>query len=120
MCTPSAPQRPTFGVTITTAYRSGVGERFAPLPAGWFDLPAATVRIADLDDAHRARPGLVAASTIHVDARAVARMEFGISPEHFCALFDTGYRAAADFLDGFDWAEYRRRFRAETAALSRG
>ena len=60
----------------------------------------------------------VAARTIHVDAGAVGLLDFGITPARSRALFDAGYRSASAFLETFDWASYKRRFRREAAGLS--
>ncbi|GAA4779268.1 patatin-like phospholipase family protein [Actinomycetospora chlora] len=121
------PQFPTFGVTITTAPKPGIGDRVALFHSRWFDIPQPaplrlleqliTTMILGRDQAVLNQPW-VAARTIHVDAGAVGLLDFGISPARSRALYDAGYRAASAFLDRFDWRAYKRRFRREAASLS--
>ena len=115
-----APAWPTFGVTITTAPKRGIGPHVALFHTRWFDLPQPgplhlleqliTTMILGRDQANLNKPW-VAARTIHVDASTVGLLDFGISTARADALYAAGYRAAADFLAGFDWEAYKRRFR---------
>lgn len=116
----SSPAWPTFGVTITTAPRPGIGERVALFHSRLFDWPQPAAlhllerliatMIAGRDQAYLNRPW-VAARTIHVDASPVGLLDFQVSPRRADALYRAGYDAAHDFLDDFDWDAYRARFR---------
>jgi NTE family protein len=119
------PAFPTFGVTITTAPKPGIGDNVALFHSRWFDIPQPaplrlleqliTTMILGRDQAVLNQPW-VAARTIHIDAGAVGLLDFGISPERARALYDTGYAAASEFLDHFNWRTYKRRFRRDAHA----
>jgi NTE family protein len=116
------PAFPTFGVTITTAPKPGIGDKVALFHSRWFDIPQPaplrlleqliTTMILGRDQAVLNQPW-VAARTIHIDAGAVGLLDFGITPERARALYDTGYAAAAEFLEQFNWRTYKRRFRRD-------
>ena len=116
----AAPTWPTFGVTVTTAPKPGIGDRVALFHSRVFDWPQPTVLrlleqmittiVTGRDQAHLNRPW-VAARTIHVDASPVGVLDFSITPERRDALYRAGYGAAERFLASFDWDAYRRRFR---------
>jgi NTE family protein len=116
----SSPAWPTFGVTITTAPKPGIGERVALFHSRLFDWPQpaalqllerlVTTMITGRDQAYLNRPW-VAARTIHVDASPVGLLYFNITPERTDALYRAGYDAAHDFVEAFDWDAYRSRFR---------
>ncbi|MHC1559684.1 patatin-like phospholipase family protein [Actinomycetospora sp. C-140] len=118
------PAFPTFGVTITTAPKPGIGDRVALFHSRWFDIPQPaplrlleqliTTMILGRDQAVLNKPW-VAARTIHVDAGAVGLLDFGITPEKARALYDAGYTSATAFLDQFNWQAYKRRFRREAS-----
>lgn len=121
------PAWPTFGVTITTAPKPGIGDNVALFHSRWFDLPQpaplrlleqlVTTMILGRDQAVLNQPW-VAARTIHVDAGAVGLLDFGITAARSRALFDTGRRAASGFLAQFDWEDYKRRFRRDVRTPS--
>ncbi|MDD7917258.1 patatin-like phospholipase family protein [Actinomycetospora callitridis] len=123
------PAFPTFGVTITTAPKPGIGDRVALFHSRWFDIPQPaplrlleqliTTMLLGRDQAVLNQPW-VAARTIHIDAGAVGLLDFGISPERARALYDTGYAQAAEFLEQFDWRAYKRRFRRDAHAAVSG
>lgn len=114
------PEWPTFGVTITTRPRPGVGERVALFRPGAFDWPQpAVLRLLEQlittvvlgrDQGYLNRPW-VAARTIHVDASQVGLLDLSVTRERSDALYETGYEAARGFLEAFDWDAYRERFR---------
>jgi NTE family protein len=116
------PAWPTFGVTITTAPKPGIGDRVALFHSRWFDIPQPaplrlleqliTTMILGRDQAVLNQPW-VAARTIHIDAGAVGLLDFGISPARARALYDAGYASATEFLAQFDWAAYKRRYRRD-------
>jgi NTE family protein len=121
------PAWPTFGITITTAPKRGIGGHVALFHSRWFDLPQPstlhlleqliTTMILGRDQANLNKPW-VAARTIHVDASTVGLLDFGITPARADALYEGGYRAAADFLAGFDWEAYKRRYRPLAPVVS--
>jgi NTE family protein len=123
------PAFPTFGVTITTAPKPGIGDRVALFHSRWFDIPQPaplrlleqliTTMLLGRDQAVLNQPW-VAARTIHIDAGAVGLLDFGITPERARALYDTGYAQAAEFLEHFDWRAYKRRFRRDAHAAVSG
>jgi NTE family protein len=123
------PAFPTFGVTITTAPKPGIGDRVALFHSRWFDIPQPaplrlleqliTTMLLGRDQAVLNQPW-VAARTIHIDAGAVGLLDFGITPERARALYDTGYTQAAEFLEQFDWRAYKRRFRRDAHAAVSG
>lgn len=118
----AAPAWPTFGITITTAPKPGIGDRVALFHARMFEWPQPTAlrlleqllttMVVGRDQAYLNRPW-VAARTIHVDAGGIGLLDFGISRERSDALFRRGHDAAAAFLAEFDWDAYRERFRAD-------
>jgi NTE family protein len=117
-----SPGWPTFGVTITTAPKPGIGDRVALFHNRMFDWPQPTAlrlleqllttMILGRDQAYLNRPW-VEARTIHVDAGDVGLLDFGISDARREALYESGYKAASSFLADFDWDAYRERFRGE-------
>jgi NTE family protein len=121
----AAPAWPTFGVTITTAPKPGIGERVALFHTRMFDWPQPTAlrlleqllttMVLGRDQAYLNRPW-VRARTIHVEAGEVGLLDFGISQVRRDALYQRGYDAAAAFLATFDWEAYRERFRGEVPA----
>jgi NTE family protein len=121
------PAWPTFGVTITTAPKPGIGDRVALFHSRWFDIPQpaplrlleqlVTTMILGRDQAVLNQPW-VAARTIHVDAGAVGLLDFGVTPARARGLYEAGYRAASEFLAQFDWESYKRRFRRDVRAPS--
>ena len=123
------PGWPTFGVTITTAPKPGIGDRVALFHSRWFDIPQPaplrlleqliTTMLLGRDQAVLNQPW-VAARTIHVDAGAVGLLDFGISPQRARALYDSGYAQAAEFLEHFDWRRYKRRFRRDSSEAVTG
>ncbi|MDD7937920.1 patatin-like phospholipase family protein [Actinomycetospora lutea] len=123
------PSWPTFGVTITTAPKPGIGDRVALFHSRWFDIPQPaplrlleqliTTMILGRDQAVLNQPW-VAARTIHVDAGAVGLLDFGISPDRARALYESGYAQAAEFLEHFDWRRYKRRFRRDSSEAVSG
>jgi NTE family protein len=123
------PGWPTFGVTITTAPKPGIGDNVALFHSRWFDIPQpaplrlleqlVTTMILGRDQAVLNQPW-VAARTIHVDAGAVGLLDFGIGPERARALYESGYAQAAEFLEHFDWRRYKRRFRRDSSPSVEG
>lgn len=119
-----SPGWPTFGVTITTAPKPGIGDRVALFHSRVFDWPQPTAlrlleqllttMILGRDQAYLNRPW-VEARTIHIEAAEVGLLDFGISPVRREALYQRGYDAASAFLDTFDWDTYRERFRGALA-----
>jgi NTE family protein len=121
----AAPAWPTFGVTITTAPKPGIGDRVALFHTRMFDWPQPmalrlleqllTTMILGRDQAYLNRPW-VQARTIHVEAGDVGLLDFGITRARRDALYQRGYDAASAFLATFDWDAYRERFRGEVPA----
>jgi NTE family protein len=51
------------------------------------------------------------ARTIPIPTLGVGTTEFDIAPDRVRALYDSGHRAASEFLDGWDFAAYIKEFR---------
>jgi NTE family protein len=121
----AAPAWPTFGVTITTAPKRGIGDRVALFHTRMFDWPQPTAlrlleqllttMIVGRDQAYLNRPW-VRARTIHVSAGEVGLLDFGITQPRRDALYQRGYDAASAFLATFDWDAYRERYRGAVGA----
>ncbi len=60
------------------------------------------------------------ARTIPIPTLGVKTTQFDITPEQAQALFDSGQKAAADFLDAWDLDAYKAKFRSATPPPSRG
>jgi NTE family protein len=56
----------------------------------------------------------VSARAIRVDTAGVGVLDFGISQADTQALYEKGFGAAQDFLSGWNWQAYLRRFRGVT------
>ena len=51
------------------------------------------------------------ARTIPIPTLGVGTTEFEITPERVRALYDSGHKAASEFLDGWDFGAYIEEFR---------
>lgn len=124
-----SPGWPTFGVTITTAPKPGIGDRVALFHSRLFDWPQPTAlrlleqllttMILGRDQAYLNRPW-VEARTIHVEAGEVGLLDFGITEARREGLYQRGYDAASSFLTSFDWDAYKERFRSATVQGASG
>jgi NTE family protein len=114
------PCRPTFGVTLLPPLPDGNVKLFpllGPLRRG---LPRyleclITTTIVGRDQGHLEKPW-VKARAIAVDTENVGIVEFGIGERDRVQAFENGRRAAHAFLDGWDFDEYKRRFRPSPVA----
>jgi NTE family protein len=111
------PRWPTFGVTIVPD---------APGPSGTF-LPAwlrpivptpvrlleqvAITSVVGRDQAYLNQPA-VRVRTVTVDSRAANYFDFHLSQVQVDQLYADGYRAAGEFLAGWDWDRYLRHHRS--------
>lgn len=113
----AAPRWPSFGVTVLPNLPNDTDHllpAWAPLrrlgPSRMLDDVITTVLVGR-DQAYLNQPW-VSARTIRVDSTDIGFLDFGITDAEVEALFDNGYRAAADFLAGWSRQSYLQRFRA--------
>lgn len=115
-----APRWPSFGITVLPNLPQG-GDRLIPAldALRWLGPPhvladVITTVLVGRDQAYLNQPW-VSARAIRVDSTDVGFLDFDISDADVEALYAKGYTAARDFLAGWNWAAYRRRFRAAPA-----
>ena len=110
------PTRPTFGFTLEHGRGLGGGlnalQRIEPWPIRFgFDIFHTAQEAWDarfVSHSTRVR-------TVTVDAADVATTEFNLSPERQELLVENGRKAARDFLDQFELADYMNTFHAPLA-----
>lgn len=116
------PRRPTFGAIVVPRLpvegpRLGVpGLRAARRlpPLRFLEALVATALIGR-DQGHLAQPW-VRARSIEVDNLGVNPFDFSISPEVVDRLYESGRRAATEFLAGWSFPDYIARYRQPGAA----
>lgn len=111
-----APRWPSFGVTVLPNLPDGndkVIPALAPLrllgPPHLLEDVITTVLVGR-DQAYLNQPW-VSARAIRVDSTDVGFLDFDITGDEVEALYQDGHAAAARFLETWNWAAYRRRFR---------
>jgi len=111
------PRWPSFGVTVlphlpndTDHLLPGWGPLRRLVPSRMLDDVITTVLVGR-DQAYLNQPW-VDARTVRVDSTEVGFLDFDISDTEVEALYTNGYSAARDFLAGWDWEAYLRRFRS--------
>jgi NTE family protein len=113
------PRWPTFGVTLMPDLPAGNDKlipalRLLPHTGGLHLLEGVISTIlVGRDQAYLDQPW-VSARTIRVDTAGVGVLDFGISRADTQALYEKGFGAAQDFLSGWNWQAYLRRFRGVT------
>ncbi len=110
------PLWPTFGVTVVPELSGGIGAMMPALkplrlfgPSLLLENLISTLLIGH-DQAFLNQPW-VSARAIRVDPADVGVLDFGVGRDPLERLYDSGYRAAQDFLAGWDWPAYLQRFR---------
>lgn len=109
------PRWPTFGVKLLPKLPAGRAQLFPLLgliPRGPVHLLEAlmSTMLVGRDQTQLSQPW-VQARTITVDTTAAGVVDFGLKKKAMERLYDSGRSAAEKFLDGWDFDEYRRRFR---------
>lgn len=113
------PRWPTFGVTLLPNLPTG-DDKVIPLlrlpqPRTLHLLEGIISTIlVGRDQTYLSQP-CVSARTIPVDSTSVGVVDFGITPAETQALYTTGYQAAQNFLKGWNWQDYLKRFRPDTS-----
>ena len=111
-----SPRWPTFGVTLIPRQPAGSTELFPVLgllrrvPSLHFLESLITTLVVGRDQGYLAQPW-VSARSIEVDTFGVNPVDFGIERETAERLYRGGRAAAEDFLSGWNWEDYKRRFR---------
>lgn len=110
------PRWPTFGVTLLPNLPGGNEEVIPALrPLHALGGPTlleqvVTTVLVGRDQAYLSQPW-VSARTIRVDSTDVGVLDFDLSTQQKRTLYDAGFSAAEQFLGGWDFPEYVRRFR---------
>ena len=110
----AGPRYPTFGFLLD---ESAGAQPEPPQPVRWLYDYAASVIQAGIGAIDRILDAHDEARTIRIPTLGVATTDFDLSPERQAALFASGYRAADEFLQRFDWAQYVRDFRGARARI---
>ena len=116
------PRWPTFGVTLIPNLPLGNADllpvlgllKHGPID---FTETLVTTMIVGHDQTQLAKPW-IAARAIPVDTNAVGVVDFGITEVQQQGLYENGRRAAGQFLETWDWAQYRARFRGASPVPS--
>ena len=110
------PRWPSFGVTVLPNLPQGNDKVIPALeqlrvigPPHVLENVITTVLVGR-DQAYLSQPW-VSARAIRVDSTEVGFLDFDISDADVEALYAKGYSAASEFLAGWDWADYLRRYR---------
>jgi NTE family protein len=110
----AGPRYPTFGFLLD---ESAGAQAEPPQPVRWLYDYAASVVQAGIGAIDRILDAHDEARTIRIPTLGVATTDFDLSPERQAALFASGYRAADEFLQRFDWAQYVKDFRGARARI---
>jgi NTE family protein len=111
-----APRWPTFGVKLLPKLPEGRAQLFPLLglvprgPVHLLELLVSTVLVGR--DQTQLNQPWVAARTIPIDTSAAGVVDFGLKRQQMDQLYANGREAAERFLDGWDFDDYRRRFRS--------
>ncbi len=105
------PRWPTFGIKLS-ARRGAQALRFEVDSTVDLAKSMLATMTSFHDQMHIDDPGVVA-RTIFIDTFGVKATDFDLSPATADRLFESGRRAAAAFLEGWDFDEYVRRFRSK-------
>ncbi|MCV7193007.1 patatin-like phospholipase family protein [Mycolicibacterium brumae] len=110
------PRWPTFGVVLMPPLPDRNEEVFPALkllhkvrPPTLLEKVVTTMLVGH-DQTKLAMPW-VAARTIRVDTSDVGVLEFDLTEQQKAALYHSGYAAGREFLSGWDFDDYRRRYR---------
>jgi len=121
--TDAAPPRwPTFGVTLVPDLPAGNADLFPVLgllkhgPVEFVESLVTTM-IVGHDQTQLAKPW-IAARAMEVATKGVGIVDFEITPAGQNELYESGRKAARQFLKTWSWDAYRKRFRVSPAALA--
>lgn len=111
----AVPRWPTFGVTVVPYLPAPTVQQLIPglrLPWNGPRLLESllTTMLVGHDQTYLSQPW-VKVRAIQVDSTDVGVLDFDITRAEADALYDKGYAAATEFLAGWDWPAYLRRFR---------
>lgn len=115
-CDGEPPRWPTFGVTLLPdlpAENAAVIPALRPLhliSSPTLLEQVVTTILVGRDQAYLNQPW-VSARAIRIDTSSVGVLDFDLSEADKRSLFESGQGAAEDFLAGWDWDDYLRRFR---------
>jgi NTE family protein len=109
------PRWPTFGITLVPSLPAGNAKLFPGLGVArrgpiWLLESLVTTMMVGHDQAELMKPW-VEARTIAVDTESVNVVDFEINRQAQAALFERGRATSERFLERWNWADYRRRFR---------
>lgn len=113
----ATPRWPSFGVTVLPNLPQGNDRLIPALDAlRWLGPPhvledVITTVLVGRDQAYLNQPW-VSARAIRVDSTDVGFLDFDISDADVEALYAKGYQAGVEFLAGWNWSTYLRRFRS--------
>ena len=111
----AVPRWPTFGVTVVPYLPAPTVQQLIPglrLPWNGPTLLESllTTMLVGHDQTYLNQPW-VKVRAIQVDSTDVGVLDFDITRAEAAALYDKGYAAATEFLAGWEWPAYLRRFR---------
>jgi NTE family protein len=116
------PRWPTFGVTLVPDLPAGNADLLPVLgllkhgPVGFVESLVTTM-IVGHDQTQLAKPWITARA-IEVETKKVGIVDFEITPEGQNELYESGRKAAKQFLKTWNWDAYLKRFRKSPAALA--